>query len=119
MALKKKWKRFGKATGEAFTNFGKSVAKTAKVVFADDTNEREENGKTEIANAWRKTGKSFGEAGKSLGKAAQGTAQKVVGVDDEEDKKEKHMGKILLTGVDGNLGSQAAEILLKLEVKRI
>ena len=88
MALKKKWKRFGKATGEAFTNFGKSVAKTAKVVFADDTNVREENGKTEIANAWSKTGKSFGKAGKSLGKAAQGTAQKVVGTeqDDEEEK---------------------------------
>ena len=25
MALKKKWKRFGKDTGKAFTNFGKSV----------------------------------------------------------------------------------------------
>ena len=86
MALKKKWKRFGKDTGKAFTNFGKSVAKTAKVVFADDENVREENGKTQIANAWAETGKSFGRAGKSLGKAAQGTAQKVVGTekDDEE-----------------------------------
>ena len=89
MALKKKWKRFGKATGEAFTNFGKSVAKTAKVVFADDENKREDNGKTEIRNAWTKTGKSFGEAGKSLGKAAQGTAQKVVGVEEPEEEEKK------------------------------
>ena len=87
MALKKKWKRFGKATGEAFTNFGKSVTKTAKVAFADEENKREDNGRTEIANAWVETGKSFGRAGKSLGKAAQGTAQKVIGVeqDDPED----------------------------------
>ena len=84
MALRKKWKRFGKDTGEAFANLGKSVAKTAKVVFADDTNEREENGKTEISNAWKETGKSFGQAGKSLGKAAQGTAQKVIGVEQPE-----------------------------------
>ena len=89
MALKKKWKRFGKATGEAFTNFGKSVAKTAKVVFADDENKREDNGKTEIRNAWTKTGKSFGEAGKSLGKAAQGTAQKVVGTEEPEEEEKK------------------------------
>ena len=86
MALKKKWKRFGQDTGKAFTNFGKSVAKTAKVVFADDTNEREENGKTELTNAWAETGKSFGRAGKSLGKAAQGTAQKVVGCEEKEDE---------------------------------
>jgi len=91
MALKKKWKRFGKSTGQAFANFGKSVAKTAKVAFGDDENKREENGRTEIANAWANTGKSFGEAGKSLGKAAQGTVQKVIGVEvpDEEDNKEE------------------------------
>ena len=86
MALKKKWKRFGKNTGEAFTNFGKSVAKTAKVVFANEENKREENGNTEIKNAWKNTGKSFGEAGKSLGKAAQGTAQKVIGVEDKDEE---------------------------------
>ena len=86
MALKKKWKRFGQDTGKAFTNFGKSVAKTAKVVFADDTNVREENGKTELTNAWAETGKSFGKAGKSLGKAAQGTAQKVVGTEQPEEE---------------------------------
>ena len=85
MVLRKKWKRFGKDTGEAFVNLGKSVAKTAMVVFADDTNEREENGKTEISNAWKETGKSFGQAGKSLGKAAQGTAQKVIGVEEKEE----------------------------------
>ena len=89
MALKKKWKRFGQDTGKAFTNFGKSVAKTAKVVFADDTNEREENGKTELTNAWAETGKSFGRAGKSLGKAAQGTAQKVVGTEQPEEEDNK------------------------------
>ena len=96
MALKKKWKRFGKATGEAFTNFGKSVAKTAKVAFTDEENKREDNGRTEIANAWAETGKSFGRAGKSLGKAAQGTAQKVIGVeqdDPEEVVEEKEENK--------------------------
>ena len=86
MALKTKWKRFGKSTGQAFTNFGKSVAKTAKVVFADEENKREKNGKTEIRNAWTKTGKSFGEAGKNLGKAAQGTAQKVIGKEEAEEE---------------------------------
>ena len=83
MALKDKWKKFGKNTGSAFSNFGKAIAKTAKVAFTDDENCLEENGHSELGNAWRETGKSFGEAGKSLGKAAQGTAQKVVGEDEE------------------------------------
>lgn len=86
MALKKKWKRFGKATGEAFKTFGKSVAKTTRVVFANEENLRDENGNTEIKNAWKETGKSFGKAGKSLGKAAQGTAQKVIGVEQEDEE---------------------------------
>ena len=81
MALNKKWKRFGKSTGEAFTNFGKSVAKTAKVAFTDEENKVDEKGDTELGNAWRETGKSFGRAGKSLGKAVQGTAQKIIGVE--------------------------------------
>ena len=92
MSLKKKWKRFGKNTGKAFTNFGQSVAKTAKVAFTDEENKVDEEGHTELRNAWKETGKSFGEAGKALGKAAQGTAQKIIGVeqpDEEEVEKPK------------------------------
>ena len=91
MALSKKWKRFGKNTGQAFENFGKAVAKTAKVAFTDEPNTKDEEGHTELRNAWAKTGKGFGEAGKSLGKAAQGTAQKVIGVEqpDEEENAEQ------------------------------
>lgn len=84
MSLKDKWKDFGKNTGKAFSNFGKSVGKTAKIVFTDEENEKEENGRAKLSNAWRETGKSFGTAGKSLGKAAAGTGKKIVGADDEE-----------------------------------
>lgn len=85
MSLKEKWKEFGKDTGKAFANFGKSMGKTAKVAFTDDENKVEENGHTELGNSWHETGKSFGEAGKALGKAAQGTGQKIFG---EEEKKD-------------------------------
>ena len=85
-ALKPKWKAFGKDTGKAFKNFGKSIGKTAKVVFADEESKKEENGHTELSNAWRETGKSFGQAGKSLGKAAQGTGQKILGVEPKEEE---------------------------------
>ena len=84
MALQSKWKAFGQNAGNAFRNFGKSIGKTAEVVFADKENKTEENGHTELSNAWRETGKSFGQAGKSLGKAAQGTAQKAVGAEEAE-----------------------------------
>ena len=84
MSLGNKWKEFGKNTGKAFSNFGKSIGKTAKVVFTDDKNEVEENGHRKLANAWKDTGKSFGQAGKSLGKAAAGTGKTIVGKDDEE-----------------------------------
>ena len=77
MSLKDKWKDFGKNTGKAFSNFGKSVGKTAKIVFTDEKNEKEENGHAKLSNAWRETGKS-------LGKAAAGTGKKIVGADDEE-----------------------------------
>ena len=90
MALKEKWKTFGKNTGRAFTNFGKSMAKTAKVVFTNDENKIEENGHSELGNAWAETGKSFGRAGTSLGKAAQGTAQKVVGVEDNDQEQKEN-----------------------------
>ena len=86
MALRDKWKSFGKNTGKAFSNFGHSFGKTMKVALADDENKVEENGHTELGNAWRETGKSFGRAGKSLGKAAAGTAKKVVGEEDVEDR---------------------------------
>ena len=84
MALKDKWKKAGKDTGKAFGSFGKAMGKTAKVVFADDENKKEENGHTELSNAWRETGKGFGQAGKSLGKAAQGTGQKILDVEKED-----------------------------------
>jgi len=93
MALKDKWKNFGKNTGKAFTNFGKTVGKTARVVFAGESNEVEENGSTELANDWKETGKSFGRAGKSLGKAAQGTGQKIIGVEQSEDESETTVEK--------------------------
>ena len=86
MGVKQKWKDFGKNTGKAFTNFGKSVAETAKIAFTDEENNVEENGHRKLSNAWKETGKSFGEAGKSLGKAAAGTGKKIVGKDDGEQK---------------------------------
>ena len=82
MSVKEKWKTFGKSTGQAFTNFGKSVATTAKVVVGKESNVNDE-GKSTLKESWKKTGKGFGTAGKSLGKAASGTAKKVVGEDDE------------------------------------
>ena len=84
MALKQKWKKAGKDTGEAFANLGKSTGKTAKVVFTDEKNDIEPNGRRKLSNSWRKTGKSFGKAGKSVGKALQGTAQKILDVEKEE-----------------------------------
>ena len=88
MALKDKWKNAGKNIGGAFSNFGKAMGETAKVVFTDEENKVEENGHTKLGNAWRDTGKGFGEAGKSLGTAAQGTAQKIIGVEGKEEKPE-------------------------------
>ena len=86
MAVDKKWKEAGDNTGKAFGNFGKTLGKTAKVIFTDDTNKKDEEGHTELGNAWRETGKAFGEAGKSFGKAMESTFNKVVGEDDKEDK---------------------------------
>ena len=93
MALKNKWKDFGKNTGKAFTNFGKTVGKSARVVFAGEANEVEDNGSTEIANGWKETGRSFGRAGKSLGKAAQGTGRKILGVEQNDDEKDVQVEK--------------------------
>lgn len=83
MALKDKWKNAGKDIGGAFSNFGKAMGKTAKVVFADEESKKEDNGHTELSNAWRETGKGFGQAGKSLGKAAKGTGEKIIGEEDD------------------------------------
>lgn len=88
MALKEKWKTFGKDTGKAFANFGKSIGKTAKVAFTDEKNKVEENGRHELSNSWRETGKSFGEAGKALGVAAEGTVEKIIEDEKEQPKKE-------------------------------
>ena len=38
MSLKDRWKAFGKNTGNAFKNFGKAVATTAKVVVGKEEN---------------------------------------------------------------------------------
>lgn len=73
MSKKESWKSFGKNTGNAFKNFGKAIAKTAKVAFGDDENKVDENGESELKKAWKATGKGFGTAGSSLGKAAKDT----------------------------------------------
>ena len=75
MSRKESWKNFGKNTGNAFKNFGKAVAQTAKIAVGNDKNEVEENGQSKLRNAWSKTGKGFGSAGKSLGKAAKTTVR--------------------------------------------
>ncbi len=72
---KEKWKTFGKNTGQAFKNFGKAMATTAKVVVGNEKNDVDENGESKLKSAWKKTGKGFGAAGSSLGKAAAGTFQ--------------------------------------------
>ena len=86
MGVDKKWKTTGKDTGKAFGSFGKAMGKTAKVVFTDDSNKKEENGHTELSNAWREMGKNFGEAGKSFGQAVSGTAKKVVKGEESEEQ---------------------------------
>lgn len=86
MSLKDSWKNTGKSIGSAFSNFGKAMGKTAKVVFTDEKNEVDENGESDLKKAWKDTGKGFGEAGKNVGHSAGDTAKKVVG---EEDKKEE------------------------------
>lgn len=90
MALKDKWKNTGKGIGNAFKNFGKAVATTAKVAVGKEENEvNEETGKTTLRDAWTKTGHSFGDAGKSIGTSAKGTVDKVVGKEEKEEKPEK------------------------------
>ena len=83
MSVKKEWKKFGKNTGKAFTNFGKSIGETAKVAFTDEENAVEENGHRKLSNSWKETGKSFGEAGKSLGQAFAATGKSIVGEDEK------------------------------------
>lgn len=84
MSLKDKWKDFGKNTGKAFSNFGKSIGHTAKAVVNGDQAEQDEEGHNKLGNEWKETGKSFGTAGKSLGKAASGTGKRIIGKDDDE-----------------------------------
>ena len=82
MSVRGKWKTFGKSTGNAFSNFGKAMATTAKVVVG--TEERvDEDGKSNLKKSWSAAGKGFGKAGSSLGKAAAATAKKVVGKEDD------------------------------------
>ena len=91
MSLKDKWKSFGKNTGQAFKNFGQSVATTAKVVVGTEDRVDEEGNST-LKKSWSKTGKGFGTAGKSLGSAAKGTAQKPF---EEKPEKEKDDSKVV------------------------
>ena len=84
MSRKESWKNFGKNTGNAFKNFGKAVAQTAKIAVGKDNNDVEENGKSKLRNAWTKTGKGFGTAGKSLGTAAKTTVKGDEKVDNKE-----------------------------------
>ncbi len=72
MSRKESWKKFGKNTGNAFKNFGKSIATTAKIVLGDEE-KVDEQGNSKLKQTWSKTGKGFGEAGKSLGEAAEET----------------------------------------------
>ena len=83
MSVKDKWKTFGKNTGKAFTNFGKAMATTAKVVVGKEERVDEE-GNSNLMKSWSATGKGFGQAGTALGKAASATAKKAVGKDDPE-----------------------------------
>ena len=72
MSKKEKWKAFGKSTGQAFKNFGQSMAQTARIVIGGETKVDEE-GNSKLKKTWTKTGKGFGTAGKSLGQAAAST----------------------------------------------
>ena len=84
MALKDKWKSFGKNTGVAFKNLGLALGDTAKIAVGKEENISEDGARTKTGESWSKVGHSFGEAGKSLGKAASGTAKKVSGAEDED-----------------------------------
>ena len=97
MAADKKWKTFGKDTGKAFSNFGKSIGKTAKVAFTDEENKIEENGHTQLSNSWRETGKSFGTAGKDLGRAIKGTGKKFFGTEEKRGPKKEAGPEVDLT----------------------
>ena len=88
MGLKDSWKNTGKSIGSAFSNFGKAMGKTAKVVFTDDENKVDENGESELKKAWKDTGKGFGEAGKNVGHSVGDTAKKVVGKEDKKEEKD-------------------------------
>ncbi len=92
MSVKESWKKFGKNTGKAFSNFGKSVATTARVVVGTEERTNEE-GKSTLKTTWSKTGRGFGEAGKSLGQAAKATAQKPF--EDKEPAKEEPQEEIV------------------------
>lgn len=73
--MKENWKKFGKKTGKAFANFGRSLKTTARVVLGEESRVNEE-GKSTLKTTWTETGKGFGESGKSLGEAAKATIQK-------------------------------------------
>lgn len=99
MSVKQKWKTFGKNTGKAFANFGRSVKTTARVVVGAD--ERiNEDGESTLKTSWKKTGKGFGEAGKSLGKAAAATAKKPFGKEEEEFAEETNKDVIDVEAVE-------------------
>ena len=86
MAVKDRWKTFGKSVGRAFASFGRSMATTARVVAGSE--ERVDNeGNSNLKKAWSQTGRSCGTAGENLGKAAEETAEHIV--KDEPNKEEE------------------------------
>ena len=102
MSKKEKWSIFGKNTGNAFKNFGKAMATTAKVVFGDEENTVNEEGQSKLKEAWSKTGKGFGEAGKALGDATVETFEG----DNNQKKETKQDDVIDVEVVDGQKNDQ-------------
>ena len=106
MSRKESWKNFGKNTGNAFKNFGKAMAQTAKIAVGNENNDVEENGQSKLRNAWSKTGKGFGTAGKSLGKAAATT---VTGDSEEKEEKPEKPSEEEVIDVESNVKGEDAK----------
>ena len=105
MALKEDWKDTGKGLGEAFTDLGKTLIRTAEVgvdkarAWANDKDPKEAVPEENVTNdgSWRKTGKELGGAFADLGKTVVRTIEtgadkvdeKVLGKSEEKKKEEK------------------------------
>ena len=90
MALKDEWKDTGKDLGDAFTELGKTLIRTAKVgvdkaeAWADGEDPKNAVPEENVTNdgSWRETGKDLGGAFANLGKTLIHTAG--AGVDKAE-----------------------------------